>query len=59
MKRYLNFINNTWTESTSGKWIEVINPSSGEAYAELTQSNNEDIDLAIKSARKAFEESWG
>lgn len=59
MKRYLNFINNTWTESTSGKWIEVINPSSGEAYGELTQSNNEDIDLAIKSARKAFEESWG
>lgn len=51
-----NFINGHLVNSSSGKTTEVINPSTGEAYAEAQLSNAKDVDLAYGAAEKAFEE---
>lgn len=51
-----NFINGELVNSASGKTTEVINPSTGQAYAEAQLSNAADVDRAYKAAEKAFEE---
>lgn len=51
-----NFINGELVSSASGKTTEVINPSTGQAYAEAQLSNAADVDRAYKAAEKAFEE---
>ncbi|KAH0945945.1 hypothetical protein HN011_008438 [Eciton burchellii] len=48
------FINNEWHKSKSGKTFPTINPSTGEIIAEVQQGGNEDIDIAVQAANKAF-----
>ena len=57
MKNLQNFIDGKSTPSKSGKSSEVINPSTGKAYASAPVSNAADIDAAMNAAGKAFE-SW-
>jgi betaine-aldehyde dehydrogenase len=52
-----NFINGQSVKSSSGKTTEVINPSTGETYAQAQLSNAKDIDQAYQAAETAFE-SW-
>ena len=47
-----------WRPASSGKAIAMIDPSNGQAFAEIAQGNAEDIDLAVASARKAFDSHW-
>ncbi|HTX18163.1 MAG TPA: aldehyde dehydrogenase family protein, partial [Bacteroidota bacterium] len=47
-----------WSDSISGRTFENRNPANwGEILGEFPKSTREDVDLAVKSARKAFE-SW-
>lgn len=53
-------IGGTWRESASGESFETINPASGELLAHVALANATDVDLAVDSARTAFESSpWG
>lgn len=52
-----NFINGQSVSSASGITTEVINPSTGEVFAEAQLSNEKDIDTAYRAAETAFE-SW-
>jgi aldehyde dehydrogenase (NAD+) len=53
------YINGQWVPSASGKTFETVNPSSGETLAIVSEAESEDIDLAVKAARKAFDEgTW-
>ena len=54
MEQLSNFINGKSVQSSSGKTSDLINPSTGEAYAKAPVSNSADIDLAMKSATDAF-----
>jgi betaine-aldehyde dehydrogenase len=56
MKNLQNFINGKSQPSKSGKTSEVINPSTGKAYASAAVSNSADIDAAMSAASTAFEE---
>ena len=56
MKHLRNFVAGSATESRSGLVTEIINPSTGIAYATAQLSNAEDIDVAFKAAESAFEE---
>jgi betaine-aldehyde dehydrogenase len=56
MKNLQNFINGKSVPSKSGKTSEVINPSTGKAYATAPVSNSADIDAAMNAASTAFEE---
>lgn len=52
-----NFINGSYCESLTKDWLEVINPSNGEIYAKLPNSNTQDVHQAYLAAEKAFH-SW-
>ncbi|KON70821.1 betaine-aldehyde dehydrogenase [Peribacillus butanolivorans] len=55
MKKYQLFIDGKWTDSLSGETFETINPGTGEVHALVSQGGEEDLNHAVKAARKAFE----
>lgn len=48
-------IGGQWMPSASGKTFEVVNPATEEVIAHVAEGESEDIDRAVKAARKAFE----
>lgn len=59
MKQYDLFINNEWIKPASGKYIKSYNPANGEYLGEVASASAEEVDLACRSARRAFENGWG
>jgi len=51
-----NFIGGQWTDLSYDKRSELINPSTGEAYATVPVSAKAEVDAAVQSAAEAFEE---
>jgi phenylacetaldehyde dehydrogenase len=47
-------IDGEWVPAASGKTFDTINPATEEKLAEVAHGEAEDIDRAIKAARKAF-----
>ena len=58
MATFRNFINGTHVESRDGRTTDVIDPSTGQKYADAALSGSADVDAAMSAAAKAFE-SWG
>ncbi len=56
MKSFKNFVNGEWVEAKDGRTTPVINPATGEQYAEATLSGAADVDLAMQAAASAFED---
>ncbi len=52
---YRLFINGQWVDSVSGKTFSSYNPGTGEVNAVVAEANEQDVDLAVKAARQAFE----
>jgi phenylacetaldehyde dehydrogenase len=53
------FIGGRWVEAASGKTFSTLDPSNGEALAEVAEGDREDVDRAVKAARASFESgSW-
>jgi phenylacetaldehyde dehydrogenase len=50
------FINGQWSDAASGKTFETPDPATGETLARIAEGDAEDINRAVKAARKAFEE---
>jgi phenylacetaldehyde dehydrogenase len=48
-------INGQWVNSISGKTFPTYNPATGEILAQVAEGDREDIELAVKAARKAFD----
>ncbi|XP_074111313.1 aldehyde dehydrogenase 1A1-like [Cotesia typhae] len=48
------FINNEFIDSESGKKFGLINPATEEEVAQVSEGLKEDIDKAVKAAKKAF-----
>jgi aldehyde dehydrogenase (NAD+) len=55
IKKYKLYINGQWEEAASGKTFGTINPYTGEVWAEIAEGDEEDVDRAVRAARKAFE----
>lgn len=51
-----NYINGEWVDPSNGKYTDVINPATQEILAKVPDSSKEDMDMAVKSAKKAFKE---
>ncbi|KAJ0971287.1 hypothetical protein J5N97_019246 [Dioscorea zingiberensis] len=49
------FINGVFVDSLSGKTFETIDPRNGEVIARVSEGGKEDVDLAVKAARQAFD----
>lgn len=56
-KPRLMFINNQFVPAASGKTFPTYNPATGEVLAQIAEGDHEDVDRAVKAARKAFEGS--
>ena len=54
------FINGQWCDAASGMTFETPNPATGETLARVAEGDAEDINRAVRAARRAFEEGpWG
>jgi len=49
------FIDGKWMNAASGKTFPTYNPATGEVMAQIAEGDREDINRAVKAARKAFE----
>ena len=49
-----NYINGELVAPVQGKYIDNYNPSKGEVYSQIPNSQKEDVELAAKAASKAF-----
>jgi aldehyde dehydrogenase (NAD+) len=56
--RYGLFIGGQFVEPKSGRYFETINPATEERLAEVAEGGEEDVDLAARTARRAYEEEW-
>lgn len=54
MKKYANFINGDYVPPQSGEYLENYDPSRGEVYSYIPDSNEVDAVLAIQAANQAF-----
>jgi aldehyde dehydrogenase (NAD+) len=57
-ERYGLFIGGEFVEPRSGEFQPSINPASEEPLAEVSYAGAEDVDLAVRTARDAFENGW-
>jgi acyl-CoA reductase-like NAD-dependent aldehyde dehydrogenase len=53
------WIDNEYVDATSGETIVSLNPATGEPLGEVQAAGAEDVDRAVKSARKALDGEWG
>ena len=54
------FINGQWADAASGRTFETPNPATGETLARVAEGDAEDVDRAVRAARRAFDEGpWG
>jgi len=54
MEKILNYIDGTYTAPQSNKWLDNYNPSNGEVYSQIANSNADDVAKAYQAAEKAF-----
>jgi gamma-glutamyl-gamma-aminobutyraldehyde dehydrogenase len=54
-----HFIGNQWVRPADGRTVPVVDPGTGEIFAEIARGGAADVDAAVKAARGAFEGAWG
>jgi betaine-aldehyde dehydrogenase len=57
MTQLRNFVNGKHTDPRDGTYTDVVDPSTGEAYAQAPLSRAADVDDALRAAAAAFE-TW-
>ena len=57
-KQYELFINGKFVKPNSGKYFDTINPATEEKISTIAEANDKDVDLAVKSARAAYDKTW-
>ena len=50
------FIDGKYVDAVSGKTFDDVNPATGEVIARVAEADYADVDLAVKAARRAFDE---
>ncbi len=54
-ERYGLFINGAWTAPNSERYFETINPADETVLAQVAYAEAQDVDRAVRAARKGFE----
>lgn len=57
-EKYDLYINGKFVAPKSGIYFNTINPANEEILCQVAKANAEDIDFAVKSARKAYNTTW-
>ena len=58
-KEYQLFINGQFQQPLAKKYFSSINPSNEQQLSRIAKAESEDVDMAVKSARAAFNGQWG
>ncbi|WP_406077406.1 aldehyde dehydrogenase family protein [Micromonospora sp. NBC_00858] len=53
------FIDGEFVDPTDGGSFKSINPASEEVLAEVSEAGTQDVERAVRAARKAYEKVWG
>ena len=51
-----NYINNKWVDGSDGKFFDVENPFTEKIIAQVPQSSNKDVDMAVQAAKRAWKD---
>jgi betaine-aldehyde dehydrogenase len=51
-------IGGEWVEAAARRTLDVRNPATDEVIAQVPDAGPEDVDRAVRAARRAFEEGW-
>ncbi|WP_346430180.1 aldehyde dehydrogenase family protein [Cupriavidus basilensis] len=54
----MNFIDGKWQPSATGEGIQTFNPATGKVLATVARGGQQDIDVAVAAARRAFAGPW-
>lgn len=54
MKKILNYINGGLQEPLSGGYMDNVDPSTGQVYSLIPESNSQDVQQAVEAAKRAF-----
>ncbi len=54
MEKILNYIDGRLLVPSKGKYLDNYDPSTGKVYSTLPDSDEEDVELAVEAAEKAF-----
>ncbi|MDP3354028.1 MAG: aldehyde dehydrogenase family protein [Flavobacteriaceae bacterium] len=57
-EKYDLYINGKFVAPKSGVYFDTINPATEEVLCQVARANADDIDFAVKSARKAYNTTW-
>jgi aminomuconate-semialdehyde/2-hydroxymuconate-6-semialdehyde dehydrogenase len=55
MTKIRNFIDGEFVEPVSGKYLDNIEPATGQSYSQVPDSDGRDVELAVTAADRAFE----
>ena len=58
LKPFRLFIDGKWEAAVSSRTIPVLNPATGEQLTTVPDAGPEDVDRAVKAARRAFEKGF-
>ena len=53
-KQILNYIDGQFSDPENGKFMDNVNPATGEVYSQTPDSDAEDVQLAVEAAQRAF-----
>ena len=53
-----HLIDGEWQEPVGGEHFDVEEPSTGKVLAHVAAGDKEDVDAAVRSARRAYDEDW-
>ncbi|KAI0032180.1 NAD-dependent aldehyde dehydrogenase [Vararia minispora EC-137] len=53
------FIDNEFSAGANNTTIDLVNPSTGQVVAQVSEGMPADVDRAVAAARRAFETTWG
>jgi aldehyde dehydrogenase (NAD+) len=57
-EEYGLFVGGEWIAPKSGRYFETINPANEQHLARVAYAGEEDVDRAVRAARKAYEKYW-
>lgn len=57
-KNYDLFIDGKFTAPSKGKYFDTVNPATEEKLSEVAEASEEDVNKAVKAARKAYDKVW-
>lgn len=57
-KKYDLFIGGKFVKPSKGKYFDTISPSTEEKLSEIAEADEKDVDLAMKTAKTAYDKTW-